>query len=253
MSNRERILLSFILSMASIIFPIMAVVIVSNDRYVHVEAFFTPEIDLAEPEREILIDPSEIFVNQQADDPKSLVRNQNDNRQNSYEEYSQNQPSGDPYQRIKDFEQSLFDESGGDKERTKLRSEMDQHKQNRVNNTNANKNPGKTESSSSNQYSGDVMVEFQLDGRTAFENNNWYVRNPGYTCGYGSSGRVVVSIKVDKGGKVVGATYDATKSSGANQCMIEQSVRYAKKSKFNFKDSAPAQQSGTIIYKFVAQ
>jgi len=35
--------------------------------------------------------------------------------------------------------------------------------------------------------------------------------------------------------------------------MIEQSVRYAKKSKFNFKDSAPAQQSGTIIYKFVAQ
>ena len=82
MSNRERILLSFILSMASIIFPIMAVVIVSNDRYVHVEPFFTPEIDLAEPEREILIDPSEIFVNQQADDPKSLVRNQNDNRQN---------------------------------------------------------------------------------------------------------------------------------------------------------------------------
>lgn len=253
MSNRERILLSFILSMASIIFPIMAVVIVSNDRYVHVEPFFTPEIDLAEPEREILIDPSEIFVNQQADDPKSLVRNQNDNRQHSYEEYSQNQPLGDPYQRIKDFEQSLFYESGGDKERTKLRSEMDQRKQNRVNNTNANKNPGKTESSSSNQYSGDVMVEFQLIGRTAFENNNWYVRNPGYTCGYGSTGRVVVSIKVDKGGKVVEATYDAAKSSGANQCMIEQSLRYAKKSKFNFKDSAPAQQRGTIIYKFVAQ
>jgi hypothetical protein len=63
----------------------------------------------------------------------------------------------------------------------------------------------------------------------------------------------VVSIKVDKGGKVVEAQYEASKSSGANQCMIEQSVRYAKKSKFNVKDSAPVQQSGFIIYKFVAQ
>jgi hypothetical protein len=130
---------------------------------------------------------------------------------------------------------------------------MDQRKQQPTKTGNGNKNPGKTESTSSNQYAGDVMVEFKLEGRSAFENNLWYVRNPGYTCGYGSSGKVVVSIKVDKGGRVIDAHYDASNSSGANECMIEQSVRYAKKSRFNFKDSSPVQQSGKIIYKFVAQ
>jgi len=147
----------------------------------------------------------------------------------------------------------LFSEAGGDKERARLKTEMDQRKQQPTKTGNGNKNPGKTEATSTNQYSGDVMVEFKLEGRSAFENNLWYVRNPGYTCGYGSSGKVVVSIKVDKGGRVIDAHYDASKSNGANECMIEQAVRYAKKSRFNFKDSSPVQQSGVIIYKFVAQ
>jgi hypothetical protein len=253
MSNKERIVLSFILSMASIIIPVMAVVIVNNDRYVHVEPFFTPDIELIETDREILVDPSELFINQSEEDVKNLVRNQADERPISRDDYSQNQPTGDPYERIKAYEQELFSEAGGDKERAKLKTEMEQRKQQPTKTGNGNKNPGKTEASSSNQYSGDVMVEFKLEGRSAFENNLWYVRNPGYTCGYGSSGKVVVSIKVDKGGRVIDAHYDSSKSNGANECMIEQAVRYAKKSRFNFKDSFPVQQSGVIIYKFVAQ
>ena len=31
------------------------------------------------------------------------------------------------------------------------------------------------------------MVEFELSGRTAFKKDNWYVRNPGYTCGKNSN------------------------------------------------------------------
>ncbi|MFM7595851.1 MAG: hypothetical protein ACKO4Y_06710 [Flavobacteriales bacterium] len=253
MSNKERVVLSFILSMASIIFPVMAIVIVNNDRYVHVEPFFTPDMELIETEREVLVDPSELFVNQSDEDVKNLVRNQDDDRPVSHDDYTQNQPTGDPYERIKAYEQQLFSEAGGEKERTTIKNDMDQRKHHTSNSGNGNKTPGKTESSSSNQYSGDVMVEFKLEGRTAFENNLWYVRNPGYTCGYGSSGKVVVSIKVDKGGRVIDARYDATKSNGANECMIEQSVRYAKKSRFNFKDSSPTQQTGFIIYKFIAQ
>ena len=97
------------------------------------------------------------------------------------------------------------------------------------------------------------MVSFKLDGRSAYDNNMWYVRNPGYTCGYGASGKVVVQIKVDQGGKVVDAQYLSAESSGANQCMIEQSVKYAKKSRFNYKESASSQQTGKITYKFIAQ
>ena len=96
------------------------------------------------------------------------------------------------------------------------------------------------------------MVEWRLDGRTAFENNNWWVRNPGYTCGYGASGKVVIKISVDQSGKVLQAVYDANASSGANPCMIEQAQLYAKKSKFNYMESAK-QQAGVIIYRFISQ
>jgi hypothetical protein len=253
MSNKERVVLSFILSMASIIFPLMAIVIVNNDRYVRVEPFFTPEIELIETERQIEIDPNEVLINQSVGDLKNLVRNQEDNRALSYDDYSPNTPSGDPYQRAKDFEKQLFDESGGEKERNKIKEQMHQKDKHGQPNGEGNKGIGKTESSSKTQYSGDVMVEFKLEGRTAYENNLWYVRNPGYTCGFGASGKVVVKINVDKGGKVIEASFDASKSSGASACMIEQSVRYAKRSRFNFKESASAQQSGFIIYKFVAQ
>jgi hypothetical protein len=35
--------------------------------------------------------------------------------------------------------------------------------------------------------------------------------------------------------------------------MVEQALKYAKLSRFNFTDSAPKIQEGTIIYTFVSQ
>ena len=52
-----------------------------------------------------------------------------------------------------------------------------------------------SQSGKQNQFAGNVMVDFSVPGRTAFEGNNWYVRNPGYTCGRGS-GTVYISILV---------------------------------------------------------
>jgi len=95
------------------------------------------------------------------------------------------------------------------------------------------------------------MVDWSLSGRTAHQNNNWYVRNPGYTCGYGSSGKVSVQIIVNQNGDVVSAT--ASGSASANDCMIQQALKYAKLSRFNYSGSAPKTQTGTIIYTFVGQ
>jgi len=253
MTEKERILLSFILTLATLILPMMAFVFISNDRYVHVEPFFEPDVDIISPEEQIEIDPNDVFFNQSEEDLKNLVRNQEDQRPMSQTNYDQNNPSSDPYQRAKEYERQLFEEMGGDRDRKQIQEDMNQ-KKNKVNtNIKDNKNNSNSDSPSKSQYSGNVMVEFKLEGRSAYDNNMWFVRNPGYTCGYGASGKVVVKIKVDKGGKVIEAIYDSTRSTGADQCMIDQSVKYAKKSRFNYKEGASSQQSGFIIYRFVAQ
>ena len=100
-------------------------------------------------------------------------------------------------------------------------------------------------------YSGNVMVDWLLKGRTPHQNDNWWIRNPGYTCGYGSSGRVTVHIKVNQNGDVVSVVPVAT--AGSNKCMIEQALSYARKSRFNYSSSATSQQEGTITYTFISQ
>ena len=100
-------------------------------------------------------------------------------------------------------------------------------------------------------YAGNVMVEWSLAQRTAYQNNNWHVRNPGYTCGYGSSGKVTVQIKVNQNGNVIQAA--VLSSSSANECMTQQALKYAKLSRFNYSNSASTGQVGTITYTFLSQ
>jgi hypothetical protein len=250
LSQKERIVLSFILSLGFFVFFFMALQIAYYERYIPVEPFFKPEVATMDDPLEI--SPQDLSIQSDQSEVKNLSRDLNDKRQTSDKNYTENSASGDPNERIRQFEQQLFEEAGGHKERDRI---LKEHKQNQQKNPdpNAAKNTKGDRSNGDNkQFNGDVMVDWKLDGRTAYENNNWWVRNPGYTCGYGASGRVVVKITVDQGGKVVQALYDAGASSGANECMIQQSVAYAKKSKFNYKE-ASGQQSGFIIYRFVSQ
>jgi hypothetical protein len=185
---------------------------------------------------------------------KNLARDVNDSRQKSFEDYSQNKSSGDPAKTAKDFEQKLFEESGGRKEREKIIKEMEERKNSKLNqsNSSSSKMNEVSQSGKQNQYAGNVLVDFNLPGRTAFEGNNWYVRNPGYTCGKGL-GTVYVSILVNQSGYVSRATYDPSKSKNASSCMIEQAEKYAKISRFNYSANASSPVIGYIIYQFVSQ
>lgn len=250
LSQRERIVLSFILSLAFFVFLFMALQIAYYERYIPVEPFFKPEVSAIQDPLEL--SPQDLSIQSNQGDVKNLSRDMNDSRQSSNKNYSENRSAGDPNERIRQFEKQLFDEAGGEKERDKI---LKEHQQNQQKNTdhNASKNTkGDKSNGDYTQFKGNVMVEWKLDGRTAYENNNWWVRNPGYTCGFGSSGTVVVKITVDQGGKIVHAVYDANASSGANECMIDQSMAYARKSKFNVKETSQ-QQSGYIVYRFVSQ
>lgn len=256
MNRTDRLILAFISAIAVYTFIFVYGELTSVKNTLPIEPF-GPEAQVILEDEMLELTPENIQIldqNNSNQSIKNMARDVNDVRQKSFEDYSQNKSSGDPAKTAKDFEQKLFDESGGRKEREKIMKEMEERKNsksNQSNSTSSKSNEG-NQSGKQNQYAGNVMVDFSVPGRTAFEGNNWYVRNPGYTCGKGS-GTVYVSISVNQSGYVSKASYDPSKSKNASTCMIEQAEKYAKISRFNYSANASSQVIGYIIYQFVSQ
>lgn len=64
------------------------------------------------------------------------------------------------------------------------------------------------------------------------------------------AGTVVVSIEVDRRGKVINATAGVRGTTNNSKCLLDPAKRAALATKFNSDDKAPAKQIGKIIYKF---
>lgn len=204
------------------------------------------------PKDDISLDKENIEIpdNYQPGDMKNMVSDANDDRKSSMTDYSDRRSSKDVENDVRNLEKQFYNDAGGDAERKKIQEQMDARK-NDPKQTSTNPN-NTSQSGSDNKYGGNTMVDFSLTSRNPFQNNTWYVRNPGYTCGYGS-GVIVVDIKVNQNGNVISAELNAGKSSGGNECMINKALEYAKKSRFNYSGSAPKTQSGWIKYTFVSQ
>ena len=181
---------------------------------------------------------------------KNLIQNQSDQRQSSYKEYSQDIDAGDASSRAaEEFEKSLWEQAEGNS----LRKELDEKRQNQLLNPENTKEISHVVTPKNNQYAGRVMVSFKVGlQRTAFNNNNWYVRNPGYTCNKGS-GRVVVNVVVSSNGRVKKATINRELSVNANQCMLDKGLEYARMSRFNILSSMNQEETGYISYEFISQ
>lgn len=154
-------------------------------------------------------------------------------------------------QEVYDFEKKLFEEARGNKDREEIRRKAEEAKQKREADKKNNQpvaKPTNANEGGNNGAKGKTMVNFDLNGRTPHNNDLWFIRNPGYTCGQGVSGEVVVKIKVNANGDVTSAE-TVGNVSGINPCLVEQSKAYAKKSRFNA--SGTALQEGTITYRFV--
>lgn len=154
-------------------------------------------------------------------------------------------------QGVLDFEKQLFEEAKGNAEREKIRQEADQNRKNREEKkrqAQAQSDAQKANAGGSAPSKGKTMVNYILDGRTPHNNDMWNVRNPGYTCGQGMAGEVVVKIRVNTNGNVVFAKA-INDVSRLNPCLIEQAEAYARKSRFN--PSSVDNQEGTITYRFV--
>lgn len=151
-------------------------------------------------------------------------------------------------EQIRAEERKYFEEAGGEKKREEIRKKAEERKRlEEEKRKNAPVKPSNQNDGGNNGSKGQPMVNFVLNGRTPHNNDYWHIRNPGYTCGQGVSGQVVVKIKVNANGDVIEAKATGNVA-GINPCLIQQSEAYARKSRFNAV-STPTQE-GTITYVF---
>lgn len=94
------------------------------------------------------------------------------------------------------------------------------------------------------KVAGTVTVSYSLNNPVR---HHRYLDKPAYRCEGG--GEVVVSITVDRSGKVIAASH----VSGGDNCMRETALGAARASTFNIDNTAPAKQQGTITYIFIPQ
>jgi len=210
------------------------------------------------PEEEIELQPENIMVpsDYSASDIKNTARDENDKRQRTNENYSVSEYTGDGAQKVYDLEKEFFESAGGADERARIEAqnkarklrEQEEARKNQANNNNS------STAGTTTAAAGNVMVSFSVPNHTAFQGNDYYVRNPGYKCGEGSSGTVMVRIKVDQSGNVLSANYDPSQSRGnVTPCMISEAEKYAKISRFNYSAKAAKSQSGWVTYTFISQ
>lgn len=221
-------------------------------QYFPIASFFEePALEIPEEEVEVKPENIEVPSDFKAGDVKNVSRDMNDTRERSDKDWSQNKSASDVEQSVKDYEKRLYEETGGEAKRKAIQKEMDERKKQNANKSTTTSKETNTSQGGNKAPDGLVMVEFSVPFHTAYQNNRWYVRNPGYNCGFGSEGVVTVIITVDQSGDVISAK--ATGSSSADDCMIQQALKYAKLSRFNYSSSAPKTQTGTIVYTFVSQ
>jgi hypothetical protein len=188
---------------------------------------------------ELLITKENLQVEQ---DLKNISKDQNDLREQSTNDWQENK-ADEINQSIIDYEKSLHQDNVSKNDNIV--------KENKVDNNDLNPQVSNTNNNVKTVYGGNVMVSWSLTERTAYLNNNWYVRNPGYTCDQDSYGKITIQIKVDQNGSVIYAS--VLEKGDASQCMINQAIKYAKLSRFNYSITATPNQIGTITYTFISQ
>lgn len=196
------------------------------------------------PQEEALMQPDE--------EVSSFVKNENDQRDESFDEsVNYTSSDGDPADVAREYERSLKEEIMGDpadrqkdEQNTETNVESDSDKKNDAGES------GSDNQTSSEAVAGQTMVAYRLEDRHPLNHNDWYVRNPGYTCG-DVNGVVKVLIDVAQSGEVVKAKVLDEQSKNATPCMLEKAKEYALKSRFNYASSADRKQQGVITYRFV--
>lgn len=183
------------------------------------------------------------------------IENPDENSDNSEISDAQSKPQENklkmnPDESVYDFEKRYRESLGGDKARKEIEEKRErERKEEQKKQSNKQKVDGGIGGTQGNQSGSDgvTMVEWPKKERSAYNNDDWNVRVPGYTCGIGVNDKVVLKLRVDMSGKVL----DSEVVSGSNSCCIEQAKKYAQKSKFESSDKMI--QYINVTYRFKSQ
>lgn len=183
---------------------------------------------------------------------KNAVRDENSNGSggssgSSNESYSSAKSLQAAEQNIYDLEQSFYSETGGAEKRAAIQQEMDKRKKEQEEDSKVraknSQQAGNNKNTEGTNTSGQVLTSWNLKNRSSVS-----IPAPGYMCPQGTSGTVVVGIKVDGSGKVVDAKVNSTSSN--DDCMTSKALEFARKAKFNYTANQGLQE-GTITYTYV--
>lgn len=105
------------------------------------------------------------------------------------------------------------------------------------------------------QYMDKAVQPVKIEGATTV----WYdlkdrVRGsgaPAYLCK--DRGRVAIRVVVERDGSVRKAELDHSQSINVDECMLEQALTSAKRTRFNPSSTAPDPQTGTVYFLFMPQ
>lgn len=206
------------------------------------------------PEDEIKLLPENIMLpaNFDPSDVRNAVRDANDKRKQSEKNFSNHKPISDGAQAAKDFEDKVKRESAGAAERAEIEARdaarRAREKEQAKNNAKTDK-PSTSGSTSNTAAAGRVLVEPYLAKRQSTRADI-----PGYMCGVGASGKVVIIVMVDNAGTVTSVRHDPSQNQGnVDYCMVQQAQKYAMRSRFQPSSSAAKSQEGWIAYTFISQ
>lgn len=225
--------------------------VVTYDYPIPVEPFIN-QTKIEDVEEVLEIEPEDIEVPPDYNmvDVKNMSQNVHDDRQASYENYSENRTPEQVANDIKQLEAQMRQDAGGAEERAKLQKLIDQRKkEQQVMQNNSQNNSSENLTTAPNKYAGQTMVSWDLNGRKAHQNNDYYVRNPGYRCDR-ANGIVIIDVKTNANGDVTSASYNEGASRNATPCMVDHALQYAKMSRFEYSSDG-SKQTGYIKYTFV--
>lgn len=212
----------------------------------HIHTQIIPDEEVIELSAENILMPDEMNAGQPV---HNITKNENDSRKASSQNFSKSSIDKQIENDLRNFEKSAFKEYGADNPKYEKSSPSSQNKtkQSKQNQQAPVHGDGKN-----TVVKGKTMVSYNMAGRYPHNNNDWYIRNPGYTCESNSNGTVVVKITINQAGNVIAAEINSSGTHGATSCMIQKAKQYALKSRFAYKSAAPASQTGSITYRFVA-
>lgn len=195
--------------------------------------------------------PQEQELFQPQEKVSSFVKNANDKRKKSFNKEIQYTSSREDAESIEDeFNREAREEIMGNKKGQESKSSATDEVETENDKTKEEEKQSNGSSGSNEAVGGQTMVSYRLDNRHPLNHNDWYVRNPGYTCG-NVNGLVKVLIEVGQSGDVLDAKVLDAQSQNATSCMIERAKEYALKSRFNYDGGADKKQQGVITYRFV--